>query len=110
MATLHETEWCEDEEATKLLVGGNVAFQDRKLKSANGDVLGAVSDINHKFSRLDYVLMMFPNDHIQKIMMLTNRHLSSVKKPQTTIGEILKDSGVLILDTEFEFGLRRTLW
>ena len=54
MATVHETEWCEDEEATKLLVGGNVAFQDWKLKSANKDVLGALSDINNKFSRLDY--------------------------------------------------------
>ena len=72
-------------------------------------MLGAGSDINHKFSRIDYFLMMFPNAHIQKIMILTNPHLSIVKKPETTKGEILF-FGVLILTTEFEFGSRRTLW
>ena len=66
MATLHENDWCEYEEATKLTVGGNVAFLYWKIKSANGDVLGAGSDINHKFSHLDYFLMMFPNSCIQK--------------------------------------------
>ena len=50
---VHETKWCEDEEATKLPVGGNVAFRYWRLKSANGDVCGAGSDINNKFSRLD---------------------------------------------------------
>ena len=53
---------------------------------------------------------MFPNAHIKKIMMLTNRHLSIVKKPETTIGEILNVFGVIILTTEFEFGPRRMLW
>ena len=110
MATVHGTEWCKDEEAIKLPIGGNVAFRDWKLKSANGDVLGAGSDINHKFSRLDYFLMMFPNSHIQKIVMLTNRHLIIANKLRTTIGEILKFFGVLILTTEFEFGSRRSLW
>ena len=53
VATVHENEWCEYEEATKLLVAGNVEFLDWKLKSSNGDVLGAGSDISHKFSRTD---------------------------------------------------------
>ena len=53
MATVNDTEWCEYEEATKLPVGDNVAFQYWKLKSADGDVLGAGPDINNKFSHLD---------------------------------------------------------
>ena len=110
MTTVHETEWCDDDEATKLPVGGNVAFREWKCKTANGDLLGAGSDINQKFSRLDYFLMMFPHKHIQTIVMLTNRHLATVKKPQTSIGEILKFFGVLILTTKFEFGSRRMLW
>ena len=82
MTTVHETEWCEDDEATKLPVGGNVAFRDWKCKTANGDLLGAGSDINKKFSRLDYFLMMFPRKHIQTIMILTNRHLATVNNPR----------------------------
>ena len=54
--------------------------------------------------------MIFPNAHIQKFIMLTNRHLSSVKKPQTKIGEILIVYRVLIIITEFDFGSRRMLW
>ena len=42
--------------------------------------------------------------------MLTNHHLSIVKKLDTTIGEILNVSGVLILTTDFEFKPRITLW
>ena len=43
-------------------------------------------------------------------MMITNRHLPIVKKPETSIGEILNVFDVIILTTEFEFGSRRTLW
>ena len=54
--------------------------------------------------------MMFPNAHIQKIVILNNCHLSIIKTPETKIGEILKQIDVLILATEFEFGSSRTLW
>ena len=73
-------------------------------------MLGSGSDIYHKFYRLDSFSMIFPNAHIQKIMVLPNSHLSSVKKPQTTIGEILKFFGAIIITTKFEFGSRRKLW
>ena len=53
-------------------------------------MLGEVSDTNNKFSCIDYFLIIFPDSHIQKIMMLTNRHISIVKKSETTIGEIEK--------------------
>ena len=43
-------------------------------------------------------------------MMVTNRHLSVFKKPETKIGEILKTFGVLILTTDFEFVSRKILW
>jgi len=43
VAAVHETEWCKDEEAIKLPVRGNVAFQDWKLKSDHGDRLGSGS-------------------------------------------------------------------
>ena len=71
-------------------------------------MLGAQSDINNKLSRIDYFLMMFPNAHNQKIIMLTNLHLSIVKIFETTVGEI-KNIGVIIIATEFNFGSRRTL-
>ena len=42
--------------------------------------------------------------------MYTNTCLIQKGHPPTTIGEILKFFGVLILGTFFEFGDRKTLW
>ena len=89
MVTVHETEWCEDEDAAKIPIGGNVAFQDWKLGTSNGDVLGAGSDINCKYSRLDCLLMMFPHAYIQKNMTLTNCHLTTTNKPQNVASRYL---------------------
>ena len=72
-------------------------------------MLGSGSDIDNKFSCLDYFLMMFPNKHIQKIMTLTNHHLTYKNKPLTTIGAIIKLFGLLILTTDFEFESRASL-
>jgi Transposase IS4 len=65
-----------------------------------------------KFTVLDYFLAVFPRKQLQEMEERTNNILESLN-PQlqpTTVGEILKFFGVLILITRFEFGKRSSLW
>ena len=67
-------------------------------------------DLRKKYSPLDYFLLMFPPLQLQDMVRLTNLELTTKNTPPTTIGEILKWIGILILATRFEFGHRWSLW
>ena len=75
-------------------------------------MLGARFDdcINQQLSRLEYFLMMFPPTHLQDMTRWTNRGLTANNKENTTVGELLKFFGILILSSKFEFQSRRNLW
>ena len=63
-----------------------------------------------KMSRLNVFLMMFPSDHLNKIISLTNPRLRSQGHVQITKGVLVKFLSILILGNIFEFGGRRELW
>jgi Transposase IS4 len=64
------------------------------------------------FKALDYFLAVFPNQQLQEMQERTSAKLTSLDSPQmpTSIGEILKFMGILIIITRFEFGTRASLW
>ena len=53
---------------------------------------------------------MFPPKQLRLIVQLTNVELLRDNKPTTTVGEILKLFGIMIMITQFEFGARSELW
>ena len=53
---------------------------------------------------------MFPPLQFQDMVRLKNLELTTKNTPPTTIGEILKWIGILILATRFEFGHQQSLW
>ena len=71
--------------------------------------------MNDSFSPLDYFIMMFPINHLNTIVLLTNEQLSKstfpdYTKKNITVSEFLKFFGLIILITCFEFGDRSSLW
>ena len=68
---------------------------------------------NPKYTVLDYFLAVFPKTQLQEMEERTNEALGEAFPAPlmpTTVGEILKFFGVLILITKFEFGSRASLW
>jgi hypothetical protein len=59
------------------------------------------SDIGKHRSMLDYFLLMFPPLQLNEIVRLTNIHLAKKRRRLTTVGEIIKFFGILILTTSF---------
>jgi hypothetical protein len=68
------------------------------------------SDIGKHRSRLNYFLLMFPPLQLNEIVRLTNIHLAKKRRRLTTVGEIIKFLGILILTSRFKFGRRSSLW
>jgi hypothetical protein len=74
------------------------------------------SDIQRRYSRLDYFLLMFPPEQLTLMHRLMNQKIRRISEEQRvtykemTKGELLKFIGILILATRFEFGRRSTLW
>ena len=68
-------------------------------------------DPQHK--ALDFFLAVFPKKQLKEMQERTSKALLSAQpKPlqPTTVGEILKFFGVLLIITRFEFGHRASLW
>ncbi len=63
-----------------------------------------------RMSRLDYFLLMFPEDQLTAMLTLTNRALRKQRAPDVNMSELLKFFGLLILSTRFEFGSCAELW
>jgi len=65
---------------------------------------------NYKHSELDCFMATFPKTQLNwMVERLTTQLLAHGKDP-TTLGELLKWFGVLILITRFEYGNRAELW
>jgi hypothetical protein len=80
------------------------------VKITVGEMVSPGLDIGKHRSRLDYFLLMFPLLQLNKIGRLTNLHLAKKRRRLTTVGEVIKFFGLLILTTIFEFGRRSSLW
>lgn len=115
--TCHEKDWFSSKdhlESTDRIndrsINGAVNFREWKIKTTAGDELRYRCDTRSGYSRLDYFMMMFPHSHLEKITRLTNIQLKKKNKKETTISEILKWFGVILLCTKYEFSSRRSLW
>ena len=64
----------------------------------------------NKFRALDYFLALFPRRQLQLMNELTSSALEEENLQPTTIGELLKFLGVMLIITRFEFGKRSSLW
>lgn len=107
----HGLEWFADHQgSTRLPIMGVVPPRPWGVRSSVGDLSGPGSDLSGRRTRLDYFLLMFPPLQLREIVRLTNRNLLRRRKKRTTVGEIIKFFGVLILSTRFEFGTRASLW
>ena len=62
------------------------------------------------YSPYNCFLTMFSHDHLLKIVDPTSIKLQRIGRPTTCPSEILRNFGILILITRFEFGTRKTLW
>jgi hypothetical protein len=111
VTTAHDVAWYADHRgSTKLPIKGDVPPRSWAVRTSVGDMLGPGSDVGAHRSRLDYFLLMFPPLQLNEIVRLTNIHLLRKKKKLTSIGEVIKMFGVLILSTRYEFGSRSSLW
>jgi hypothetical protein len=109
----HGTAWYVDNSAiTGTDLNGPIPSRKWYVEDQFGDRLSASSLEKGKcMSRLCFFLLMFPPDHLLKIVALTNNQLQQKRnQADTTRGEILKFFGVIILGTRFEFNSRRDLW
>jgi hypothetical protein len=108
VTTAHEQEWFDPGEETIKLK--SVPRRQWKMKNLFGEDVFPNSPASLRMSRLDFFLLMFPNDQLTEMLSLTNRELRRRGAPDLTVTELLKFFGILILSTRFEFGSRSDLW
>jgi hypothetical protein len=106
----HETKWYADEQATLIDINGSVQSKQFGINTPIGDLLGPDSDIDGKYSRLQYFLLMFPPNQLSAMCQQTNVQLAQQNKHCMSTGELLRFFGILILATKFEFSSRSQLW
>lgn len=58
----------------------------------------------------DYFMCMFPQAHLHKMVRLKSASLRRMGKPTTSVREMLRFFGILILAGRYEFGARADLW
>jgi hypothetical protein len=92
-----------------LPVNGPVQYRPWALRTPTGETLSAAGGIGER-SALDISLLTFPPLKLQEMKRLTNRELQAKGKTPTTLGDILKYLGLLLLLTRFEVGERASLW
>jgi len=106
VATVHEEEWFHSDTTIWLK---EVPFRQWKVKDMFGEDIYPGSSSSQSMSRLDFFLLMFPDNQLSAMITLTNAKLGAKGEQDLTRGELFKFFGILILATRFEFG-RRELW
>ena len=61
-------------------------------------------------SKLEVFLLIFPPNHLTKIIALTNVRLEAKGHEDIMKGKLVKFFGVIIPGSQYEFGSRRDLW
>ncbi|NJN80502.1 MAG: hypothetical protein HC797_08540, partial [Anaerolineales bacterium] len=74
----------------------------------NCDLGNSRNEFRH--SEYDCFMACFPKDQLTFMVNKLNGNLLQKNKERTTIGELLKWFGVMLLTTRFEFGERSSLW
>ena len=88
----------------------SVPFHLWQLKTIFGDYVLPVSHVDKKMKRIDFLLEKLPRDELNLIVTL--KHLEILKNilPATTISDIIKLFGVIILITCYKFPSHHDMW
>ena len=65
---------------------------------------------NGNLSRLDAFMMMFPREQFNAMIAMTNSNLDKEGLARTTLGELVKFIGIIIMMTRVKMRGRRDLW
>ena len=110
VAVAHKCEWYNYNNKNNIPVNGKVHKKKWGIRLHSGEVLYQHSDIQHMYSPLDYFMMSFPNEQMELCLLETNKQLREKQKRETTVTELYKLFGIIILITRFETTSRARLW
>lgn len=110
VASAHGYDWHDEPAQLYHEIGERHRYRSWSLQTAIGDIIRAGENCDEKYSRLDVFLMMFPPKQLEIMQQLTSRKLVEKNLTPTTIGEIIRFFGSLILITRYEFTTRASLW
>jgi len=95
-------------------INGPTTVKHRKMvcqHTGNECTLGCDSNMNRlKYTEYDCFMACFPKDQLMWMVEELNRQLPASNHEPTSVGELLKWFGILILMTRFEYGDRSSLW
>jgi hypothetical protein len=111
VSVAHGLEWFAGHQgSTRLHIKEVVPTRAWWVWSSVGNMLGPGSDLEAQRSWLDYFYLCCPPLQLKEMVILTSCNLLKRRKKRTTVGEIIKCFGVLVLSTRFKFGTRASLW
>jgi hypothetical protein len=114
VASLHGFDWHHEPQLCLQDINGTFFYQEWGLRCAvTNSVLRRGCNLEGHYSRLDIFLYMFPPQQLTLMLEATNKQLTSnpeMRCNPTTIGELLKFLGIVILTTKFKFTSRASLW
>jgi hypothetical protein len=104
-------------------INGSVLYREWGVRTSMNGVLRQGCNAEGHFSRLDIFLYMFPPQQLTLMLNATNEQLTKfnitneqlannneVRCNPTTIGELLKFLGIVMLTTKYKFTSRDSLW
>ena len=107
---VHDCEWYQYDNVDHILLNGKVPKKKWGIRLHSGEVLYQNGDIQHVYSPLDYFLMSFPSAQMELCLIETNKQLREQQKRETSVNELYKLFGIIILITRFETTSRAQLW
>ena len=110
MSTNHGAEWHEYNNPDNIPLNGRVPKKKLGIRLYMGEVVYESDDIQNRYSPLDYFLMSFPLEQMKLHIKETNAQLRNARKRETTMTELYKVFGIVILITRFESTSRATFW
>lgn len=106
-ACAHGLDWYKEEVWNP--IGGAAPRRFWSVRTAGGEVIREGGGIRG-LTPFDCFMTMFPSTHLQDMQKLTTEKLLKEGTSGTTVSEILRFFGVLILMTRFEFSRKQDLW
>ena len=107
----HGRMWTINHRVEKRDVNGPIPHRKWYIIDSLGDrILQSDYHKVKEMTRLDLFLLMYPPDHLIKIINLTNQNLLKIGTYKMTKGSLIIFFGIIILGTRFEFSSRHDLW
>jgi Transposase IS4 len=110
VATEHGVDWYKDDVATRDDITGPLVEREWHFGMHSGNIWSDGSDPGRQVSRFDVFLQLFPPLQLRLIVTLTNERLEATHERATTVSEMLKYFGIMILATRCQFSNRCDLW